>query len=52
LARLRIREEQCADDNVRVEDAAQLCALQQGVQNFRCQPPRLRLTSDFIKYLL
>ncbi len=44
LARLRTGQEHRADQDVRIEDAAQLCALQQGIQRLQCQPPSLRLT--------
>ena len=52
LAGLRIGQEQCTYEDVRIEDAAQLCALQEGIQNLRCESLSLRLTPDLIEYLL
>ncbi len=52
LARLRIGQEQRTDKDVCIEDAAQLCALQEGIQHLRCESPSLRLLSDLIEYLL
>ena len=52
LSRLRIGQEQCADQDVRIQDAAQLCALQKGIQHLRCESPSLCLTSHFIEHLL
>ncbi len=49
---LRFWQEQPADEDVRVEDAPQLCALQKGLQHLRCESPSFRLTSDLIEYLL
>ena len=52
VARLRIGQDQRTDEDVGVEDAAKLCAFEEGVQNLRCESPRLGLPSDFIEYLL
>ena len=52
LARLRIEQEQRTDDDARIEDAAQLRALQEGIQHLRCESPTLRFTSDLVEYLL
>lgn len=52
LARLRIRQEQGTDQDVRIEDAAQLCALQQRIQRLRSEPLGLGLASDLIEHLL
>jgi|GEM_PF-6859045 len=52
LARPRIRQEQRTDKDVRIEDAAQLCALEEGIQNLRCESPSFGLASDLIEYLL
>ncbi len=52
VARLRIGKEQRTDEDVRIEDAAQLGALQEGIQHLRCESPSLRLTSDLIEHLL
>src|SRR5260370_42638482 len=49
---MRFWQEERADEDVCVEDAAQLCALQKGIQRLRCESPSFRLASDLIEYLL
>jgi len=51
-ATLRIGQEQSADNNFCIEDAAQLCALQQRIQHLRGESSSLRFASDLIEYLL
>ncbi len=49
---LRFWQEQRADEDVGVEDAPQLCALQKGLQHLRRESPSFRLASDLIEYPL
>jgi hypothetical protein len=52
LTRLRIGQEQSANEDVRIEDAAQLGALQKGIQHLRCKSPSLRFASYLVQHLL
>lgn len=38
--------------NIRIQDAAQLCALQQGFQHLRSKSPSLRLASSLVEMVL
>jgi len=52
LTRKGIWYEQSADQDIRVEYDAQLCALQQGIQNLRSKSTGLGLLSHLIKHFL
>ncbi len=57
LARLRVGQEQRADKDVCIEDAAQQCggqlgALEERIQNLWCESPVLGLASDLVEHLL
>jgi uncharacterized protein DUF5670 len=47
-----MRHKQCADKNIRVQNAAQLCALQKGLQHLRRESPSLRFASSLVEDLL
>lgn len=50
--RLRIGQEQRIDQNVCIENAAQLCALKKRIQNFWRKPSPFRFATHFIEHLL
>jgi hypothetical protein len=50
-ARFRVGKEQSTNEDVRIEDATQLCALQDGIQYLRLQPPRFRFSANLIENL-
>jgi hypothetical protein len=52
MTRLRIGQEQSTNQNVRIENAAQLRALEERIQNFRRKPPVLRLAPGVLEHLL
>ena len=52
LARLRFRQKQCTNEDVGIENGAQLCALQKGIQYLRSESPSLRFASDIVEHLL
>jgi hypothetical protein len=52
MTRLRIGQEQSTNQNVRIENAAQLRALEERIQNFRRKPPVLRLPPGVLEHLL
>jgi hypothetical protein len=51
-ARLRVGQEQRTNQNVCIEDAAQLRALEERIQNFRCQSAVFRLAPRVFKHFL
>lgn len=52
LAWLRIGQKQCANQDVRIEDAPQLCAFKERIQNLRRESSGLGLPPDLFEYLL
>ena len=49
---LGILHKQCTDKNIRIQNTAQLCALQQRFQHLRSESPGLRFASGLIENLL
>jgi len=52
LTRLRFRQEERANENVGIEDAAQLCPFEERIQHLRSEPPRLGLSPRGIEHFL